>query len=447
MGHGLNGGQLHLLAGTQILDSGHAGADLVLSQKDDIGDSQLIGIGNLLLEFFLFPVDLGTDTGIPHGGGQRDGGGEVLGHGQDEHVGGGGVQILIQIALILQNEEQAGQADGNSNSGELFIGIIFRQVIISAAGTDGTDFRMVQHGGLVDGSGVVIQPTGDGQVHGKVALRHAKGGQVLCDGPQFVQSSVKERVTAPIALQSGKDFSVTALDGDEFQDLIGLVLGEADVLPSEEGGYLLPADLVQLVHGTHDVSGLVCQPQHGVKAIEDLPVIHPDLEAPQAHFGKGLIDDGGDLRLVGDVQFAIANNVDVRLIELPESAPLGPLSPIDLANLEAAEGKGELAIVLGYILGQGNGQVKAEGQIRVPLHKAVDLFFCLSSSLGQQHLARLDEWGIQGGEAIERVSFAQNGRHPLKLGLLRRQQLHKAGQGAGLYFAHGIKILSLVEMK
>ena len=92
---------------------------------------------------------------------------------------------------------------------------------------------MVQHGGLVDGSGVVIQPTGDGQVHGKVALRHAKGGQVLCDGPQFVQSSVKERVTAPIALQSGKDFSVTALDGDEFQDLIGLVLGEADVLPSE----------------------------------------------------------------------------------------------------------------------------------------------------------------------------------------------------------------------
>ena len=77
----------------------------------------------------------------PQLGGQGDGGGQVLGHGQEEHVGGGGVQAVVQIALVLQHEEQAGQTDGNSNAGELFISVIFRQVIITAAGTDGADLR------------------------------------------------------------------------------------------------------------------------------------------------------------------------------------------------------------------------------------------------------------------------------------------------------------------
>ncbi len=130
------------------------------------------------------------------------------------------------------------------------------------------------------------------------------------------------------------------------------------------------ADLVQLVHGAHDVAGLLRQAQHGVKAVEDLPVVHPDLEALQAQGGEGPVDDGGDLRLVGDVQLAVADDVDVRLIELPEAAPLGPLSPVDLADLEAAEGEGELAVVQGHILGQGDGQVKAEGQVGVPLRES-----------------------------------------------------------------------------
>src|SRR5699024_12235002 len=51
------------------------------------------------------------------------------------------VQAVVQIALVLQHEEQTGQSNGNSNAGELFIGIIFRQVIIPAAGTDGADLR------------------------------------------------------------------------------------------------------------------------------------------------------------------------------------------------------------------------------------------------------------------------------------------------------------------
>ena len=126
MGDGLSGGELHLLAGGQVLHGAHAGGDLILPQEYGVGDGQLIGVGDLLLELLLLGVDLGADAGLPQLGSQGDGGGEVIGHGQDEHIGGGGVQAVVEIALVLQNEEQAGQTDGNSHAGELFFGIIFR---------------------------------------------------------------------------------------------------------------------------------------------------------------------------------------------------------------------------------------------------------------------------------------------------------------------------------
>ena len=67
----------------------------------------------------------------------------------------------------------------------------------------------------------------------------------------------------------------------------------------------------------------------------------------QAQGGKGLVDDGGDLGLVGDVQRAVADDVDVGLIELPVAALLGPLPTVDLADLEPAEGEGQLVLVEG----------------------------------------------------------------------------------------------------
>ena len=54
-------------------------------------------------------------------------------------------------------------------------------------------------------------------------------------------------------------------------------------------------------------------------------------------------------------------SVDVRLVELPEPAPLGPLAPVDLPNLEAAEGKSQLAVVQGDVFRQRDRQIKAQG--------------------------------------------------------------------------------------
>ena len=71
---------------------------------------------------------------------------------------------------------------------------------------------------------------------------------------------------------------------------------------------------------------LLGQAQHGIKAVEDLAVVHPDLEALEPQLTERTVDDGGHLRLVGDVQLAVADDVDIRLIELPEPAPLGALA-------------------------------------------------------------------------------------------------------------------------
>jgi hypothetical protein len=73
--------------------------------------------------------------------------------------------------------------------------------------------------------------------------------------------------------------------------------------------------------------------------VQNLPVVDTDDKSGQAQRGKAPVDDGGDLRLVHDVERAVADDVDVGLIKLPEAAALGPLAAVDLADLETAEGE------------------------------------------------------------------------------------------------------------
>ena len=295
---------------------------------------------------------------------------------------------------------------------------------------------MVQQGGLIHRAGVVVQAPGDGQIHGEIFLRNAEGGEIAGDGVQLLQTLVEQLVPPLISGQGIQHLPVAAGDGDEPHDLVGLLRRQSHVL-RQAGPDLAGSDLVQLVHGAHDVAGLLRQAQHGVKSVEDLPVVDPDLEPGQAQGGEGLIDDGGDLRLVGDVQLAVADDVDVRLIELPEAAPLGPLAPVYLADLIPAEGEGQVVVVQGHILGQGHRQVKPQGQIGVALLEAVDLLLGFAAALGQQHLAGLDGRGVQGSEAVSAVGGAQDLHHPLHLLLRGRQQLHEAGESPGGHSCHG----------
>ena len=285
---------------------------------------------------------------------------------------------------------------------------------------------MIQQGGFVHRAGVVVEAPGNGQVDGEVFLRHAEGGEVLHHGFQLRQTLVKDLVPACIVLQRGDDLGVIAGDSDELQNLRRLLIGQTHVV-HQEGAHLLRADLVQLVHRCAYVAGLLGETLHGVKAVEDAAVVDADLESLQSQLGKGLVDNGGDLRLVGDIQLAIADHVDIGLIELPEAATLGTLAAVDLADLIAAEGEAQLIVVQRHVLGQRHRQVEPQGQVGVALGEAVNLFLRLAAALGQQHFAGLDQRGVQRGKAVQAVGLAENVHHPLHLLLGSRQQLHKPG--------------------
>jgi hypothetical protein len=294
---------------------------------------------------------------------------------------------------------------------------------------------VIQQGGLVDGAGVVVQAPGDGQVHGEILRRDAEVRQIPDHRVQLLKTLVEDFVPAPVALQSGENGVVSAGDGDKLQDLVGVGRSHGEVA-GEDGLHLFRPDFVQLVYGAHDVAGFLRQAQHGVEAVEDLPVVHPDLEPLQSQGGEGLVDDGGDLCLIDDGEPAISDDVDVRLIELPEAAPLGPLTPVHLADLIPAEREGQVVVVEGHILCQGDRQVEPECQIRVALLEAVDLLLRLAAALGQQYLAGLDHRGVQGGKAIEGIGTAEDLHDPLHLLLWSGQQFHKAGQCPWGHFSH-----------
>ena len=285
---------------------------------------------------------------------------------------------------------------------------------------------MVEKRRLIDGAGVVVQPAGDREIDGEVLLRHAERAEVFYDRRQLVKAGVEGLVAAAVALERGEDLGIRAADGDELQDLVGLFLRRAALLDQNEV-YLVRADLVELVHGAHDVARTRGKAEHGVEAVEDLAVVDADLEPVQTHLREGLVDDRRDLGLVCDVEPAVADDVDVRLIELTEAAALGALAAVDLADLIAAEREGQLAVVQRDVFCQRHSQVKAKGQVAVALLEAVDLLFRLAAALGEQHVGRLDRGRVERRKAVEAVRPAQNLHHGLHLCLRRRQQLHEAG--------------------
>ena len=295
---------------------------------------------------------------------------------------------------------------------------------------------MVKQRRLIDGAGVVVEAAGDREVDGEIFLRHAERAKELRHGRKLVQAEVKGPVFAAVLLERREDLVVRAADGDKPQNFVSFVCFHAAFI-HEQRADLVRADLVELVDGAHDVAGLFAQTQHGVEAVQDLAVIDADLEPAQAERGEGPVDDRRDLSLVGDGELAVADDVDVGLIELAEAAALGALAAVDLADLVAAERERELAVVQGDVFCQRDGQIEAQGQIAVALLEAVDLLFSLAAALGQQHVGGLDRRGIQRGEAVQAVGPAQDLHNGLHLQLRLRQQLHKSGERMRFDLCHG----------
>ena len=81
----------------------------------------------------------------------------------------------------------------------------------------------------------------------------------------------------------------------------------------------------------------------------------------------------------------------------------------------------------GNVLCQRHRQVEAQGEVAVALGEAVDLLFRFAAALGEQHVARFDDGGVERGKAIHAVGRAQHLQKAFHLRLRRGKQLHKAG--------------------
>ena len=379
-----------------------------------------------MLELFLLAVQLGADARLAQSGSGLDGRAHVVRHRQDKYVRRCLVHLVVQITLLTENVEQAGQTDGDANARQLLVGVVLGKVVVTAARADRADLRMVEHSGFVNGAGVVVQTAGNRQVDFEVVSRNAERLHIGCNCFQLLCAEVEYLVLALVALQRREDTLGAARGLDELQQLVSRSCFHAEIL-DQNGLYLFCADLLQLVDGTHHIAGLFGQAEDGKEAVEHLAVVDADLEALKTERGERLVDDARHLGFVDDVQLAVTDDVDVRLIELAETAALCALTAVNLADLETAERERQLAVVLGNILCQRNGQVKAQGQVAVALGEAVDLLFSLAAALGKQYLGGLDQRGIQRIEAVQRIGFAQYLHDALHLHLRCRKQLHKAG--------------------
>jgi hypothetical protein len=107
-------------------------------------------------------------------------------------------------------------------------------------------------------------------------------------------------------------------------------------------------------------------------------------------------------------ELPVADDVDVRLRELPEPAVLGTLAPPHLLDLVATEREGDVAGVLDHPARERDGEVEVQSQLSVGLLGArlgleaaeqVDLLGGLP--LAQQLRDRLDGPRLDGREAVE----------------------------------------------
>ena len=295
---------------------------------------------------------------------------------------------------------------------------------------------MIQKGRFVNCAGIVVQTSCDGQINREILLGDTEGSKVCGNSLQFRQAQIEDLISARIAFQCGNHFRVGAGNGDELQNLICLLAGQRAFLTHQNCLDLLCTDLVQFVHGAHNLTALIAQLQHGVETVEDFSVVNANLETAQTEALEDIVNNGRDFCLIQNVQLAIADDVDICLIELTETATLCPLATVDLGNLETAEGESQIIAVQRNVLCQRHRQVKTQCQIGIALLEAVDLFLGFTATLGKQNLRILNGRGIQRGEAVGCIGVAQDGNHALKLDLLGGQQFHEAGQGPGFDNIH-----------
>src|SRR5690606_32327174 len=159
---------------------------------------------------------------------------------------------------LAQLPEQPAQADGNAYPRQPRPGVMAGQVLVTATGADRADARVLDQLGLVDGAGVVVQATGDGEVQAVGRFGHAERtyqGQHLA---QLARTGAQRLARALAGLcqhfvDTRQRVVVRArAHFHEREDAVHRVGRQAEVRAGERFAHVIHAALVELVDLAQD---------------------------------------------------------------------------------------------------------------------------------------------------------------------------------------------------
>ena len=417
-----------------ILERERTACHLVRADDGSVGEAGFARVFHFLLHALFAVINVAGNARFAEFRGNGNGVGDrILVHGNDEDLRHRARAGRDQ-SVIAELREESGQTDGDADARKLLIGIIAREVIVTAAGANAAEFGMGVDDGFVNGARVVVQTSRDGKVDAEAFLGHTEGDHRFGHGFQLVDAVLENLVLHAERAELFDGLPSVTADGDEGNDGLRFVLGNAggDQLCDD----LFLTDLFDLVDGTEDLLDLVGESEGGEEAAEHLAVIQTDGEITDAELFENVVNDGGHFRVVENTELIVADDVDVALIELAEASLLGAFAAENLAHLIALEREGQIVIVRRHVARERYGQVKAERKIVIALIETVDLLFGLAARLCEEDLGKLDDRRIQREKAEAFVDAADLIVHIVKKDLVGRKQFHEAGQNSGSHFFH-----------
>ena len=321
---------------------------LVLVHEGGTGKACCFQLAQLLAELLALRQD-GDVVGIAQGSGPAQDGGKV------------GVLAVEQCDLLLcagdlitlleQDAADALEADGEADCRHLRAEELAHHVVIAAAAGDCA--AELRAGNFEDHAGVVALTAHEAGAVGHLiaACGHGVGSsedvlEVVGDGG--------------VCAAGGHSIQRHLAGGDEVGQCVDRALGQ--LLLEKLGLHAVGTDLIHLVEGDADGIQRVGGKAHALQhPAEDAAVVDVDGEAVEADAQQGAGGHVDELDL--GVGALVAQNVDVALDELAQTALLGALGAEDAVGLDDLEGVGELVLVGGVEAAQGQGQVIAQTHV------------------------------------------------------------------------------------
>ena len=120
------------------------------------------------------------------------------------------------------------------------------EAVVAASASHRADLRL-GNAGLEDGTGVVVESTGEREIEGKATLSHAERRQEVENDAHVGNGVRRARNLAQILVQNVQEFRRSPRPCHEIEHPVSLLRGKAG--RRELPGHAVTADLVQLVYG------------------------------------------------------------------------------------------------------------------------------------------------------------------------------------------------------